>query len=321
MPANHILATGPLDEYSNQVLEEFGEVVFAPDTSESTLLEWIEGAIALAVRGVPPITAEIIRRGENLKVIGRTGVGYNNIDIAAATERGLPVVYTPGAGARAVAEASMTYMLALTKKLVHWDQQMKAGNWQSRFESKGGDLYGATLGIVGLGRIGQLLAKFAQPFEMRILAYDPFLKQETADSVQAQLVELDDLLAESDFICLHCPETEGSKGLISRQRLARVKQGAFLINLARGGVIESLDVILESLEEGRLAGVALDVFEPEPPDFTHPIFASDKCLTAPHQMAVTHSSMGNILRSMADDMAAHLRGERPRFIVNPEVLD
>ena len=319
--AKRVLATGPLDDYANSVLEKFGELVFVPDTSESTLLEWMEGAVVLAVRGVPTINAAVINRSENLKIIGRTGVGYNNIDIAAATERRIPVVYTPGAGARAVAEASMAYMLALTKKVVHWDQQLKADNWKSRYEAQGGDLDGATLGIVGLGRIGQILASMANAFEMRILAFDPFVNQKTAHGLGIQLTELDDLLAQSDFVCLHCAQTEDTTGLINRERLDRIKRGAFLINLARGGVVDNLDVLHEALNDGRLAGVALDVFEPEPPDVSHPIFQSERCLFSPHAMAQSQRAMKNIMRSMADDIATFFRGERPRFVVNPEVLD
>jgi len=321
MPAKKILATGPLDDYANRVLGELGEIVLAPDTSEKTLLEWIDGAIALIVRGVPQISAEVINRSTDLKVIGRSGVGYSNVDIEAATARGIPVVFTPGAGARGVAEASITFMLALSKKVVHWDQQMKAGNWQSRFESKGGDLFGATVGIVGFGRIGQLVASMVRPFEMRTLAFDPFVDQETAKNLQAQLVDLETLVAQADFICLHCAETPETSGMIDRALLSQVKKGAFLVNLARGGIVESLDVLHEALEDGRLAGVALDVFEPEPPDIDHPIFRSEKCLTAPHAMAGTEGAMANIFCMMADGVAACFRGQRPDFVVNPEVFD
>ena len=316
-----ILLTGPLNDYSNQVLSEFGDLVVASDTSESTLLQEIDGAIALVVRGVPQISADVIHRSPDLQLIGRSGVGYGNIDIGAATARRIPVVYTPGAGARAVAEASLACMLALTKKLLFWDREMKAGNWQSRFEHQGGDLEGATVGIVGLGRIGQLVAEMARPFQMRVLAFDPFVDATAAAAVDAQLVDLDTLLAEADFICLHCAQTEENTGLINRERLAKVKPGAFLINLARGGIIENLDVLHEALEAGRLGGVALDVFEPEPPDVSHKIFQSQRCLTAPHALAGTHSAMARIFKSMADDMAALFRGQRPRFVVNPEVLD
>lgn len=321
MNKSKILLTGPLDDYAHNLLGEFGDLHFAPDTSEETLLDGIEGAVALAVRGVPPISAAVIDRGSELKVIGRTGVGYSNVDVAAATARGLPVVYAPGAGARAVAEASLAYMLALSKKVLYWDQEMKAGNWKSRFEQQGGDLEGATVGIVGLGRIGQLVAEMARPFQMRIVACDPFVSEEVAAAVGAEVVELDSLLAQSDFICLHCAQTEENTGLFDRARIAKVKRGAYLINLARGGIVESLDVLHEAVESGQLGGVALDVFEPEPPDASHPIFRSSRCLTAPHAMAGTAKALARIFQATADGIAAVLRGERPQFVVNPEVFE
>ncbi len=321
MANKKILATGPLDDYAEKVLGEFGEIVFASDTSEPTLLSLIDGAVALAVRGVPPISANLINAGADLKVIGRTGVGYSNVDVAASTARKIPVIFTPGAGARAVAEASMTFMLALCKMVTHWDRELKAGNWKSRFESQGRDLDGGTLGIVGLGRIGQILAELAHPFNMTILAHDPYVEQKRAADLGVERVELDDLMRQSDFISIHCNQTEETTGMINRERIGLVKPGSYLINLSRGGLVESLDVLDEALESGTLAGVGLDVFEPEPPDVSHPIFKRDNCLTAPHSMGTTVGAMTRIYKSMSDDMAAVLRGERPGFVVNPEVFE
>jgi len=320
MSEKKILATGPLDDYAVGVLSDCGEFVTAPDNEESTLLEWIDGAVALAVRGIPPISAAVINKSPDLKVIGRTGAGFSNVDIEAATAKGIPVVYTPGAGARAVAEAAMAFMLALCKLVLHWDRETKAGNWSSRFESQGSDLEGATLGIIGLGRIGRILAQMAQPFQMKIVAYDPFLTPEQGAEAGAELIELDDLLKCSDFISIHCAQTQENTGLINRERINLVKQGAYLINLSRGGLVESLDVLHEALQDGRLAGVGLDVFEPEPPDVSHPIFKLDNCLTSPHAMGTTKGAMTRIFKTMADDIAAVLRGERPQFVVNPEVF-
>jgi len=316
-----ILVTGPIDDYSEGILGEFGELVFAPDTEEATLLEWIDGAIALAVRGIPPISADVINRSPGLRVIGRTGVGYSNVDIAAATARKIPVINTPGAGARAVAEAAITFMLTLVKLVPLWDRELKAGNWKSRFENQGGDLEGTTLGIVGLGTIGQQVAHLAGPFNMNILAYDPYTPAEKAAEVDAKLVSLDEVIESSDIICLHCAETDETRGFINRENIARFKKGAYLINLARGGIVESLDVLHEALQDGKLAGVGLDVFEPEPPDTRHPIFTLENCIVSPHSMATTKGAMKRVYRSMADDMAAVLRGEKPRFVVNPEVFE
>ncbi len=316
-----IFSTARLDDYSEKVLGQFGELVFASDTSEPALVEQIDGAIAFVARGgTLPIRDVVINASPLLRVIGRTGVGYDNVDVAAATARKIPVIYTPGAGSRAVAEGAMTFMLALCKMLPFWDQQLKTGNWKSRLEVQGRDLDGHTLGIIGFGRIGQLLAEMARPFNMNVVAYDPFVPQERATAIGVTMVELDALFRTADFVSIHCPPTPENIGLINRATLAKMKRGSYLVNLSRGSLVESLDVLYEALQSGQLAGVGLDVFDPAPPDITHPIFKCQNCLTSPHSMATTAGAMTRIFKSMADDMAAVLRGERPKFVVNPEVF-
>ena len=280
----------------------------------------IAPAIALVVRGQVQITAALMDAAPNLKVIGRTGVGYDTVDIDAATARGIAVVYTPGAGARAVAEAAFAFMLALCKMIAHWDHETKKGNWQARIASQGTDLDQKTLGIIGLGRIGQIVAKMAKPFEMNVVAYDPYLDPAVARALDVKLIDLDTLMSQADFVTLHCPQNDETMGLINRTRLKKMKPGAFLINLARGGVIESLDPIYEMLVSGHLRGAALDVFLVEPPDHTHPIFGLQNCLVSPHAMATSEGAMRRIYESMANDMTAILAGNTPNYVVNPEVL-
>ena len=316
-----IYSTARLDDYAERVLAECGELIFATDTKEATMVKEIDDAVAFVVRGgMLPIRKAVIDQSKALKVIGRTGVGYDNIDLDAVNARRIPIIYTPGAGARAVAEGAMTYMLSLCKLAPYWDKQLKGGNWKSRLEVQGRDLDGATLGIIGLGRIGQLLSEMAQPFNMTVLAYDPVVTPVQAANVGARLVSLDELFSKSDFVSLHCPATPENMGLVSRQRIAQMKRGSYVINLSRGALIESLDALDDALESGQLAGVGLDVFEPAPPDITHPLFKRDNCLTSPHSMATTAGAMTRIFKSMADDMAAVLRGEKPKFVANPEVM-
>lgn len=315
-----VLATAPLDDYASTRLAEFGSLKVAPDIEEATIKGLMDGVVAMVVRGAAPITAAVIDKADALRVIGRTGVGYDTIDIAAATRRGIPVVYAPGAGARAVAEATIGFMLALSKRMVLFDQQLKAGNWKSRYQMQGGDLEGKVLGIVGLGRIGRIVAAMSKPFDMTVVAYDPYVGAEEGAARGARMVGLDDLLRQSDFISMHCPQTAETRGMISRERLKIVKPGSYFINLARGGVIESLDVVDEALRDGRLAGAALDVFDPSPPDISHPLFANANCLTSPHAIATTQGAMTRIFKSMADDMWAILHGLPPKHVVNPEVL-
>jgi len=267
-----ILATGPIDQVAIDILSPFGEVLVTPNGEPESILPLVGDAIGIAVRGGGGVDRRVIEAGQNLRVIGRSGVGVDNVDVEAATRHGIPVVYTPAAGASAVAEGAMAYMLALCKQINYWDSQLKSGNWESREESRPADLYGAVLGIVGLGNIGQTLAKLARPFGMSILAHDPYVTPQRASELGVELVSLEHLLARADFISIHTPLTPETKGLINRQRLKLVKHGAYLINLARGGVVDSLDALYEALKEGVLAGVGLDVFAPEPPDVSHPIF-------------------------------------------------
>ena len=320
MSKEKILATGPVADVATRILEEFGEIVMAPDFAEDTLVDLIEDAMALVVRGEGIASARVIDAGKKLRVIGRSGVGYNNIDIAAATARNIPVVFTPGAGARAVAEGAMAMMLALCKDLAYWDGQLKAGNWHSRFETRTRDLDGATVGIVGFGRIGQLLATMLKPFQCTILAHDPYVEASVAKELGTALVFLEQLFEQADFISVHAVVTDETRGLIGRRLLSLLKQDCYLVNMARGELIESLDLLEEAMADGRLAGVGLDVFSPEPPDVSHPIFRRANCLTAPHALGVTFRSAENIFGSMARDMAAIFRGEQPKFLVNPEVM-
>ncbi len=315
-----IVSTGPVEPIAEELLSPFGEFIVARDAARDTILALIGDATALIVRGDATIDRAMIGSARHLRVIGRTGSGYNNVDIHAATERGIPVVYAPGVGARAVAEGTMAFILALAKRIGHWDEQTKAGNWASRDYDRPKDLYGASLGIIGFGTIGQMVARLACPFEMEILASDPFADPALAAELGVRIVDLDELIRRSQIISVHAPFTAETRGMINRQRIAMMPRGAILVNMARGGLIESLEVIQEGLESGQLAGVGLDVFDPEPPDHTHPIFRMDACLTAPHVLGVTDGAMRRICKSMAEDMAAVLEGREPRWVVNPEAL-
>jgi D-3-phosphoglycerate dehydrogenase len=315
-----IVATGPVDPAAVAVLAPYGNFVVAPDGSEATLLPLMENAVGLVVRGGGVATRAMILGANRLRVIGRSGAGYDSVDLTAANERRIPLVYVPGTGARAVAEAGVTLILALAKNLSYWDQEVKAGNWRSRFQSTPKDIAGSVIGLVGLGNIGSALADLLRGFNARVLAYDPLVSLKKASQYRVELTGLDQLLQISDFVSLHAPLTPETRGMINRTTLGLMKPGAFLINLARGGLIESMDVLHEFLKNGRLGGAALDVFEPEPPDHNHPIFQLKNLIASPHALGMTEGTMQQIFKSMADDMAAVLEGRRPRFVVNPEVL-
>jgi phosphoglycerate dehydrogenase-like enzyme len=315
-----IACSGPIGEVAIEILKPHGDIVVAEDSSEEALVRILDNAVGLVLRGDGIGSAKVIETAKDLKVIGRSGVGFDNVDIQTANARRIPVVITPGANSQAVAEAALTYMLAFCKKMIHWDVQLKRGNWKSRFEQSSGDLEGATLGIIGFGRIGRKLAELIRPFGMTILAYDPFVTEDRAHALSVELVELEVLMKQSDFICIHALLNENTRGLINKTRLDLMKPGSFLINLARGAIIESLDILYEGLTDGPLGGVGLDVFDPEPPDVDHPIFKLDNCLTSPHAICMSKRAMYRSFKMMAEDMAAVLEGRKPNFVANPEVL-
>ncbi len=321
MTSPSIACSGPIGEVAIEILKPHGDIAVAEDSSEEALLRILDNAVGLVLRGDGVGSTRVIETATDLKVIGRSGVGFDNVDIQTANARGIPVIITPGANSQAVAEAALTFMLALCKKMIHWDRQLKQGNWRSRFEQSSGDLEGATLGIIGFGRIGRKLAELIRTFGMTVLAYDPFVTEDAAHALGVELVELDVLLKQSDFISIHALLNENTRGLINKMRLDLMKPGSFLINLARGAIIESLDVLYEALIDGPLAGVGLDVFDPEPPDVNHPIFKLDNCLTSPHAICMSTRAMHRSFKMMAEDMAAVLEGRKPRFVANPEVLE
>jgi D-3-phosphoglycerate dehydrogenase / 2-oxoglutarate reductase len=260
MSQSRIVATGKVLPVVHETLSRFAPIEFASSTDEDSLIAMTDGTIGLIVRGAIPISRRVIEAASQLRVIGRTGVGYDNVDIAAASERGIPVVFAPGAGARAVAEGALMMLLALAKRLRELDYKTRAGEWSVRDNMPIGDLYGTTLGVIGLGRIGSEVVRLAQAFGMHVIGCDP------TKTTGVELVDLDTLLSTSDFISIHAPMNDKSSGLINARRLAQMKRGAILINLARGGLLASLDVLHEALESGRLSAIGLDVYPTEPPE-------------------------------------------------------
>jgi len=320
MAHQRILSAAPIGRTPIEILEKVAPVEISPGTDEATLLGLLDRTIAIVARGVEArINARIIEAARDLRVIGRPGAGYDTVDIDAATRRRIPVVYAPVSGF-AVSEGAMALLLTLVKKIPFCDGLVKAGQWQRRYEFSTGDMAEHTLGIVGLGRIGAGLARLAQPFEMTILGYDPVVTREQAEGMGVTLVTLDELLQKSDYVSIHVPLNEQTTGLINRQRIAQMKKGTILINTARGGIVENLDILAEALESGQLSAVGLDVFPTEPPDSSHRLFSDPRFVCAPHMLGVSILGMERIYRSMATDMVAVLRGEQPKFCVNPEVL-
>jgi len=319
LTSNRIVLTAPINPSAVDLLAEVAPVEVAASPDEQTMLTLLDGTIGLVARGEGVVTRRMIDSCPTLRVIGRPGAGYDTVDIIAATERTIPVVRAP-VGGFAVAEGAIALLLTLVKKLPLADQLVKTGQWQKRYEIATGDMAERTLGIVGLGDIGANLAKLAAAFDMHVLGYDPMVDAQRREEMGVEMVELDELLHRSDYVSLHTPLNEHTRGLINRERIARMKPGAILINTARGGVIEGLDVLADALASGQLSAVGLDVFPVEPPNTSHRIFSDPRCICAPHFVGVSELAMERICLTMAQGMIDVLQGRQPEYCVNPEVF-
>ena len=313
-----IVATGPITDNCRDALSSVGEVVELPD-DEETLLAAAPSAIGFIVRGTSRLSGAVIKAAKGLVVIGRSGVGVDGVDMATATGRGIPVVITPHAGVNAVAEGAFAMILTITKKIQMLDGAVRNGMWADRDRLVLGDLDGATLGIVGMGRIGRRVARIASAFDMSVIVTDPLVDEAEALCLNVQLSELPELFQNSDYISLHAPLLPETRGMVSTRLLESCQPGTVLVNLARGGLVESYDALLAALDSGRLAGVGLDVFDPEPPDLSHPLFSDDRVLFSPHALGVSNRARQRIFNEMADGMLAVLGGGRAVNIANPQI--
>ncbi len=256
------------------------------------LLEVVDEYDALIVRSRTRVTADVLERGRRLKVIGRAGIGVDNIDLERATRLGILVLNAPAGNAISAAELTFALLLGLARRIPQADRSVRSGAWE-RSAFKGVELHGKTLGLVGCGRIGSEVARRARGFGMKVVAYDPFLSPERAKEIGVALVTLPDLLEESDFISIHAPLTEETRELIGREELARMKPSAFLLNMARGPIVDER-ALAEALGARRLAGAALDVFEQEPPPPGHPLLGCEHAVFTPHLGAVTEEAQRSV---------------------------
>jgi phosphoglycerate dehydrogenase-like enzyme len=318
-----IASTGPLPAWARELFSPCTLLFSDQFTREAVLSRMSPQVVGILARGPVLIDAEMMRAAPNLRVIGRAGVGYDTVDVPEASRRGIPVVYTPGAMAWAVAEHTLSLMLAAAKNLPHWRRVLLEGEWKDRYRRRNLDLQGATVGIVGYGRIGRQVRRLLAPFDCRVLVNGPNLTpgEMTDDGVEA--VPLLELLGRSDIVTLHPPLNRETRGLINSENIGSFKPGSILVNLGRGALVESHDLLFEALETGRLQAVALDVFLDEPPDRSHPLFRHPGAVLTPHVGSATLGAQRGVLETVAGDMMAVLEGRRPTEdnLVNPEVLD
>jgi D-3-phosphoglycerate dehydrogenase/(S)-sulfolactate dehydrogenase len=296
------------------------KVGLKPDELEKIIGEY-DG---LAVRSATKVNAKLLEKASRLKVVGRAGVGVDNVDLPMATRRGVVVMNTPGGSSTTVAELTLAHMLALARHVAQSTASVKGGKWEKK-KFQGHELAGKTLGVVGIGNIGSIVVERCLAMKMRVVAYDPFISAEAAAKLGVSQVSLDELWAQADVISLHVPLTEQTRNLVDARSLAKMKKGALLVNCARGGVIDER-ALADALASGHLGGAALDVFEKEPPPADHPLFKLDSFVCTPHLGASTEEAQAAVAVAIAEQLAAYLtRGEVKNAVNLPsiprEVLD
>jgi D-3-phosphoglycerate dehydrogenase len=295
------------DELSPRALEIFGERGIATEVrvglKPPELASALNGHAGLAVRSGAKVTKDVLAAAKELKVVGRAGIGVDNIDVPAATQRGIVVMNTPHGNSITTAEHAIALMMALARQIPAADKSTHAGKWEkSRF--MGVELAGKTLGVVGCGNIGAIVADRAHGLKMRVLAFDPFLSDERARDLGVQKVELDDVLARADFITLHTPLTDSTRHIIDAKALAKTRPGVRLINCARGGLVDEV-ALKAALDSGHVAGAALDVFAEEPAK-ANPLFGMDTVIATPHLGASTAEAQEKVAIQVAEQMSDFL---------------
>lgn len=306
------MLTDGLEENGKAILRASAEVVDQPGITAEDLLKVVGDYDALIVRGRTKVTAAVFEAGKNLKVVGRAGVGVDNIDLAAAKEHHVTVVNSPLATTVAVAELTMSLMLSIVREIPRADATMKAGKWAKK-EFEGTELFGKTLGVIGFGRIGSAVAARAKAFEMKILAYDPLIPAEEIKKRGGEPVSFDDLLKNSDIITMHMPLTPESKSMLNAAAFAKMKQGAYIICAARGGVIDEA-ALLEALNSGKVSGAALDVFAAEPPGLTD-LVTHAKVIDTPHMGAQTVEAQSRAANDISEEVLNALNDKPLRWKV------
>jgi len=314
-----ILIVQPIHERGVRVFDERFDVRVASDPSVATVLKEIRGVAGVVVR-TAPFPGEIIEAADALKVIGRHGVGVDNIDVKAATEKGIVVVYTPNANATSVAEHTITAIGALAKRAVSYDRATREGRWEIRNSYKAVDLDGKILGLVGIGRIGSMVARrAAAAYNMKVIAFDPYIRPETADRLGVSiLARMDDVFRQADVVSLHTPLTPETRGLVNEAKLRLMKPTSFLINFSRGEVVDEKALCM-ALRSGVIAAAAIDVYDPEPPLRDNPLFALENILLSPHSAALTEECVIRMATGAAEGIVDVLSGKKPQYIVNPDV--
>lgn len=312
MEKMRVLLTDGLEESGQALMRQTTEVDDRTGITADDLLAVIGGYDALIVRGRTKVTQAVFAAGKKLKVVGRAGVGVDNIDLQAAKAAGVTVVNSPLATTDAVAELTLGLMLAVVREIPRADHSMKEGKWLKK-EFEGGELSGKTLGIIGMGRIGAGVGKRAAAFGMKLIGYDPLVDAGETKKRGAEPVSLDELCRQADMITMHIPLTPDTKNILSEKAFGLMKKGVYIVCAARGGVIDEA-ALLDALNSGKVAGAALDVFAAEPPGMTD-LVAHPKVICTPHIGAQTVEAQGRAANDISSEILKALNGEPLRWKV------
>ncbi|MCD6489791.1 MAG: phosphoglycerate dehydrogenase [Thermodesulfobacterium sp.] len=319
-----VLISDPVSEEGVQILKDAGlEVFYKPGLSPEELLEIIPEFDAIIIRSSTKITKEVIEKAKKLKVIGRAGIGLDNVDLQAANEKGIVVMNVPGGNTLSAAEHTLALLFALARKIPQAVASLKQGKWEKK-KFMGVELNNKVLGIIGLGRIGSIVADRALAMEMKVIAFDPFVSPEAAEKKGVELVTLEELYKRSDFITIHTPLTKETYHLIDEKAFSIMKDGVYIINCARGGIIDE-SALYKAMVSGKVAGAALDVFEKEPVDPDNPLLSLPNFIGTPHLGASTIEAQKNVAVEIAKQVVDYLLKGIIRNAVNvpslpPEVL-
>ena len=278
-----------------------------------SLLKDVDGYIA----GLDEIDSSALEAADRLRIIARYGVGIDRVDVAAATAKGIVVTNTPGANSAAVAELTIAFILSLARHIIRASEAVRRGEWPVL---DGIGIRGKTVGLIGFGSAGREVARRLKGFDCRLLAFDPYVQTEIDDKYGVRLVPLETLITEADFLSLHAPATEATVGMVNEELLERMKKGAFLINTARGDLVDE-PALIAALESGHLQGAALDCFSQEPPDRNSRLFQLPSIIFTPHTAAHTDDAMNQMGSTALGCCLAGLRGETPEHVVNPAVFE
>ncbi|MGQ9632095.1 MAG: hydroxyacid dehydrogenase [bacterium] len=299
-----------------QKLREEAEIVFASSLDEGALISQVKGVDAIIIRANGRVTKKIVEAAPKLKVVGRHGVGVENIDVEEATRRGIQVVNTPEANSESVAEHVVGMMIALSKRILEGDRSLRYGDWNARYKYFGAEMRGKNVGIVGFGRIGRRVGEICRRgFDMRVLYNDKIHNQWAEAELGAKFLPMDELLRESDYISLNVPLTPETHHLIGERELGLMKREAYLINASRGPVVDE-SALVRALKEGGIAGAGIDVFEAEPTPKDNPLLTLPNVIATPHMAANTREAMERMAVEVASDIIKVLKGEKPQYPVN-----